>query len=128
MEVMIASRIVLVQGDITTEKTQAIVNAANSGLSAGGRRRHSRRQSIGFLMPEDWRLPTGRPSSPRAATPGNTLSHRRPIYRGGTGEESSSSAYRKASACLRGGSVIRFPRSARRHAADHEAARGPKDP
>ena len=31
-----ATRILLVQGDITREKVQAIVNAANSGLMGGG--------------------------------------------------------------------------------------------
>jgi O-acetyl-ADP-ribose deacetylase (regulator of RNase III) len=105
MEVTInKSRIVLVQGDITTEKTQAIVNAANSRLIGGGGVDGAIHAAGGPSIMAECRTIGGCPTGEAVITTGGNLKAQYvihtvgPIYRGGThGEEKLlSSAYRKS--------------------------------
>ncbi len=105
MEVTInKSRIVLVQGDITTEKTQAIVNAANSRLVGGGGVDGAIHAAGGPSIMAECRKIGGCPTGEAVITTGGNLKAQYvihtvgPIYRGGThGEEKLlSSAYRKS--------------------------------
>ena len=105
MEVTInKSRIVLVQGDITTETTQAIVNAANSRLAGGGGVDGAIHAAGGPSIMAECRKIGGCPTGEAVITTGGNLKAQYvihtvgPIYRGGThGEEKLlSSAYRKS--------------------------------
>jgi O-acetyl-ADP-ribose deacetylase len=105
MEVTInKSRVVLVQGDITTEATQAIVNAANSRLAGGGGVDGAIHAAGGPSIMAECRKIGGCPTGEAVITTGGNLKAQYvihtvgPIYRGGThGEEKLlSSAYRKS--------------------------------
>jgi O-acetyl-ADP-ribose deacetylase len=105
MEVAInKSRIVLVQGDITTESTEAIVNAANSRLVGGGGVDGAIHSAGGPTIMAECRAIGGCPTGEAVITTGGNLKAAYvihtvgPIYRGGThGEEKLlSSAYRKS--------------------------------
>ena len=105
MEVTInKSRVVLVQGDITTETTQAIVNAANSRLAGGGGVDGAIHAAGGPSIMAECRKIGGCPTGEAVITTGGNLKAQYvihtvgPIYRGGThGEEKLlSSAYRKS--------------------------------
>ena len=105
MEVTInKSRVVLVQGDITTETTQAIVNAANSRLAGGGGVDGAIHAAGGPSIMAECRKIGGCPTGEAVITTGGNLKAQYvihtvgPIYRGGThGEEKLlSSAYRES--------------------------------
>ncbi len=105
MEVTInKSRVVLVQGDITTETTQAIVNAANSRLAGGGGVDGAIHAAGGPSIMAECRKIGGCPTGEAVITTGGNLKAQYvihtvgPIYRGGAhGEEKLlSSAYRKS--------------------------------
>jgi len=105
MEVTVnKSRIVLVQGDITTETTQAIVNAANTGLGGGGGVDGAIHAAGGPAIMAECRKIGGCPTGQAVITTGGNLKTKfvihtvGPIYRGGThGEEDLlSSAYRNS--------------------------------
>lgn len=98
------SRVVLVQGDITTETTQAIVNAANSRLAGGGGVDGAIHAAGGPSIMAECRKIGGCPTGEAVITTGGNLKAQYvihtvgPIYRGGAhGEEKLlSSAYRKS--------------------------------
>jgi O-acetyl-ADP-ribose deacetylase (regulator of RNase III) len=98
------STIVLVQGDITTQTTQAIVNAANSRLAGGGGVDGAIHAAGGPTIMEECRAIGGCPTGQAVITTGGNLKAKYiihtvgPIYRGGThGEEKLlASAYRKS--------------------------------
>jgi len=96
------SKIVLVQGDITTEITQAIVNAANSRLMGGGGVDGAIHAAGGPAIMEECRKIGGCPTGKAVITTGGNLKAKYvihavgPIYRGGTHGEDKllASAYR----------------------------------
>jgi O-acetyl-ADP-ribose deacetylase len=105
MEVTVnRSRIVLVQGDITTESTQAIVNAANSRLAGGGGVDGAIHAAGGPEIMAECRKIGGCPTGQAVISTGGKLKAQYvihtvgPIYRGGAhGEEALlSSAYQKS--------------------------------
>lgn len=83
------SRIVLVQGDITNESTDAIVNAANSGLRGGGGVDGAIHRAGGSAIMEECRAIGHCPTGQAVITTGGKLKARRvihtvgPVYRGG---------------------------------------------
>lgn len=104
MEVKIGSSILsLVRGDITEEYTDAIANAANSGLRGGGGVDGAIHRAGGPKIMEECRKIGGCPTGSAVITTGGDLKAKYvihavgPIYKGGTkGEEKLlSSAYRK---------------------------------
>ncbi len=120
MEVTInKSKIVLVQGDITTQTTQAIVNAANSRLMGGGGVDGAIHAAGGPAIMEECRKIGGCPTGEAVITTGGRLKAKYvihtvgPIYRGGThGEEKLlASAYRRSLevASEKGIKTISFP-------------------
>ncbi len=120
MEVTInKSKIVLVQGDITTESTQAIVNAANTRLMGGGGVDGAIHAAGGPAIMEECRKIGGCPTGEAVITTGGRLKAKYvihtvgPIYRGGThGEEKLlASAYRRSLevASEKGIKTISFP-------------------
>lgn len=120
MEIMVGkSTIVLVQGDITTQTTQAIVNAANSRLIGGGGVDGAIHAAGGPTIMEECRTIGGCPTGEAVITTGGNLKAKYvihtvgPIYRGGThGEEKLlASAYRKSLelASRKGIRTIAFP-------------------
>ncbi|HHL39142.1 MAG TPA: O-acetyl-ADP-ribose deacetylase [Deltaproteobacteria bacterium] len=105
MEVKIGSTLVsLVQGDITDEETDAIVNAANSRLAGGGGVDGAIHRAGGPAIMEECRRIGGCPTGSAVTTTAGRLKARRvihtvgPIYRDGTrGErELLASAYRSS--------------------------------
>jgi O-acetyl-ADP-ribose deacetylase (regulator of RNase III) len=120
MEVTVGkSTIALVQGDITTETTEAIVNAANSRLIGGGGVDGAIHAAGGPTIMEECRKIGGCPTGEAVITTGGSLKAKYvihtvgPIYRGGTrGEEKLlASAYRKSLelASTKGIRSIAFP-------------------
>ncbi len=105
MEVTVnKSKLVLVQGDITTEATGAIVNAANSRLAGGGGVDGAIHAAGGPAIMAECRKIGSCPTGEAVITTGGNLKAAYvihtvgPIYRGGAhGEEKLlSSAYRKS--------------------------------
>jgi O-acetyl-ADP-ribose deacetylase (regulator of RNase III) len=105
MEVTInKSKLVLVQGDITTEATDAIVNAANTRLVGGGGVDGAIHAAGGPAIMAECRKIGGCPTGQAVITTGGSLKAKYvihtvgPIYRGGAqGEEKLlASAYRKS--------------------------------
>lgn len=105
MEVTVnKSKLVLVQGDITTEATGAIVNAANSRLAGGGGVDGAIHAAGGPAIMAECRKIGGCPTGEAVITTGGNLKAAYvihtvgPIYRGGAhGEEKLlASAYRKS--------------------------------
>jgi O-acetyl-ADP-ribose deacetylase (regulator of RNase III) len=91
MEVRInKSRLSLVEGDITKEETEAIVNAANSGLRGGGGVDGAIHRAGGPAIMEACRKIGGCPTGKAVITTGGNLKARYvihavgPIYRDGT--------------------------------------------
>lgn len=93
--------IVLVEGDITEEETDAIVNAANSGLRGGGGVDGAIHQAGGPSIMAETRAIGGCPPGQAVITTGGNLKAKRvihavgPIYDGGTKGEAAllASAY-----------------------------------
>src|SRR5574340_1179927 len=105
MEVKIRNAVLtLVQGDITAEETDAIVNAANSGLRGGGGVDGAIHRAGGPAIMEETRKIGGCPPGQAVITTGGKLKARfvihavGPIYRGGKHgeEELLKSAYRES--------------------------------
>ncbi len=105
MEVTInKSKLVLIQGDITTEATDAIVNAANTRLAGGGGVDGAIHAAGGPTIMAECRKIGGCPTGQAVLTTGGDLKAKYvihtvgPIYRGGAqGEEKLlASAYRKS--------------------------------
>ena len=91
MEVRInKSRLSLVEGDITKEETEAIVNAANSRLAGGGGVDGAIHRAGGPAIMEECRRIGGCPTGKAVITTGGSLKARYvihavgPIYRDGT--------------------------------------------
>jgi len=113
------SRIELVEGDITSEATEAIVNAANSSLLGGGGVDGAIHRAGGPAILEECRNTGGCPPGEARITAGGRLKARYvihtvgPVYRGGDGgeEEILAGAYRNSLrlASERGISSISFP-------------------
>jgi O-acetyl-ADP-ribose deacetylase (regulator of RNase III) len=120
MEVTVGkSKIVLVRGDITTEQTEAIVNAANSRLAGGGGVDGAIHAAGGPTIMDECRKIGGCPTGEAVITGGGRLKAKYvihtvgPIWRGGAhGEEALlSSAYKKSLelASKKGIKTISFP-------------------
>ena len=98
------STIELVQGDITQQDTDAIVNAANTGLRGGGGVDGAIHRAGGPAIMEECRKIGGCKSGDAVITTGGELPARHvihavgPVYRGGTGGEPEllASAYRRS--------------------------------
>ncbi len=96
------SKIVLVQGDITKESTDAIVNAANSGLRGGGGVDGAIHRAGGGAIMKECRAIGHCPTGRAVITTAGNLKARRvihtvgPVYRGGGKGEAEllKSAYR----------------------------------
>lgn len=111
--------ITLVQGDITTQKTDAIVNAANSGLAGGGGVDGAIHRAGGPSILAECRKIGGCPTGQARITGAGNLPARfvihavGPIYRNGFAGESEllTSAYRNSFqlAAQRGLRTIAFP-------------------
>ncbi|MCE5264975.1 MAG: O-acetyl-ADP-ribose deacetylase [Deltaproteobacteria bacterium] len=94
----------LVQGDITDEETDAIVNAANSGLRGGAGVDGAIHRAGGPAIMAETRKIGGCPTGQAVITTGGNLKAKRvihavgPIYRGGTEGEAEllASAYRSS--------------------------------
>ena len=103
-----SARILLVQGDITGEKVQAIVNAANSGLMGGGGVDGAIHRDGGAIIKEECRTIVSRigrlPAGKAVITGGGNLAAKYiihtvgPVWRGGDkGEdETLASCYRES--------------------------------
>ena len=94
MEVKIKNAMLaLVQGDITVEETEAIINAANSGLRGGGGVDGAIHRAGGPTIMEECRRIGHCPTGEAVITAGGNLKARYvihtvgPIYRGGTSGE-----------------------------------------
>jgi O-acetyl-ADP-ribose deacetylase (regulator of RNase III) len=120
MEVAVKkSKIVLARGDITTQQTEAIVNAANSRLAGGGGVDGAIHAAGGPTIMEECRKIGGCPTGEAVITGGGRLTAKYvihtvgPIWRGGThGEERLlASAYQKSLelASKKGVKTISFP-------------------
>ena len=120
MEVKINQSILsLVEGDITQEETDAIVNAANSRLAGGGGVDGAIHRAGGPTVMEECRKIGGCPTGKAVITSGGELKARYiihtvgPIYRGGGRNEASllESAYRESLnlASSKGLKSIAFP-------------------
>ena len=105
MEVKVNNAVIaLVQGDITAEETDAIVNAANSGLRGGGGVDGAIHRAGGPSIMEECRKIGSCPTGQAVVTGGGNLKARYvihtvgPVYRGGgRGEEALlKSAYRES--------------------------------
>ncbi|SEM72858.1 O-acetyl-ADP-ribose deacetylase (regulator of RNase III), contains Macro domain [Syntrophus gentianae] len=98
------SRLVLVQGDITREETDALVNAANSGLRGGGGVDGAIHRAGGPAILAECRKIGGCPPGQAVLTTGGNLKARYvihtvgPIYRDGAHGEAEilASAYRES--------------------------------
>jgi len=94
----------LVEGDITKEETDAIVNAANSRLAGGGGVDGAIHRAGGPSIMEECRKIGGCPAGQAVITTGGNLKARYvihtvgPVYRDGTGGEAQllASAYRES--------------------------------
>ncbi|MCX7816454.1 MAG: O-acetyl-ADP-ribose deacetylase [Syntrophales bacterium] len=94
----------LVQGDITKEETEAIVNAANSSLAVGGGVDGAIHRAGGPAIMEECRKIGGCPTGQAVITTGGNLKARYvihavgPVYQGGNKGEAEllSSAYRSS--------------------------------
>jgi len=94
----------LVEGDITKEETEAIVNAANSGLRGGGGVDGAIHRAGGPAIMEECRKIGGCPTGQAVITTGGRLKARYvihavgPVYRGGSHGEAEllASAYRSS--------------------------------
>ena len=99
-----APRLEAVQGDITAEATDAIVNAANTALAAGGGVCGAIFRSAGPGLVEACRAVGGCPTGDARATPGFALPARfiihavGPVWQGGDHDEPEllASAYRRS--------------------------------
>src|SRR5262245_4333127 len=99
------SRIELVQGDITVQEVDAIVNAANSELAGGGGVDGAIHRAAGPILMQqtDERYPQGCPTGSAVPTDGGRLKARYvfhavgPVWRGGTANEADllASAFRR---------------------------------
>jgi len=105
MEVRIKNAVLsLVEGDITKEETDAIVNAANSRLAGGGGVDGAIHRAGGPAIMEECRRIGGCPTGKAVITTGGNLKARYvihtvgPVYRDGTRGEASllGSAYRES--------------------------------
>jgi len=105
MEVRIRNAVLsLVEGDITKEQTDAIVNAANSRLAGGGGVDGAIHRSGGPSIMEECRKIGGCPTGKAVITTGGNLKARHvihtvgPVYRDGTRGEAEllGSAYRES--------------------------------
>lgn len=119
------SRVLLIQGDITDQETDAIVNAANSSLMGGGGVDSAIHRRGGSVILDECRRirvskwPSGLPIGEAVMTSGGNLKARHvihtvgPIYRGGEEGESEllAKAYRSSLrlALERGIKTISFP-------------------
>jgi O-acetyl-ADP-ribose deacetylase (regulator of RNase III) len=100
-----ASRLELVQGDITAQEVDAIVNAANSSLAGGGGVDGAGHRAAGPLLMQQTneRYPEGCPTGEAVATDGGRLKARHvfhavgPVWRGGAAGEPAllAAAYRR---------------------------------
>jgi O-acetyl-ADP-ribose deacetylase (regulator of RNase III) len=94
----------LVQGDITKQQVDAIVNAANTGLRGGGGVDGAIHRAGGPAIMEECRRIGGCPTGDAVITTGGNLPARHvihavgPVYRGGSSDEDSllASAYRRS--------------------------------
>ncbi len=120
MELKVNSTVIeLKKGDITLEDTDAIVNAANSGLRGGGGVDGAIHRAGGPVIMEECRKIGGCPTGNAVITGGGRLKARYvihavgPVYRGGgSGEEGLlKSAYKRSleTALERGLKTIAFP-------------------
>jgi O-acetyl-ADP-ribose deacetylase (regulator of RNase III) len=99
-----AGRIELVRGDITRQNTDAIVNAANSGLRGGGGVDGAIHRAGGPTIMEQCRKIGGCPTGEARITSGGRLAAKYvvhavgPVYHGGRGDEAAllASAYRRS--------------------------------
>jgi O-acetyl-ADP-ribose deacetylase (regulator of RNase III) len=99
-----SSRLVLAQGDITREETEAIVNAANTTLLGGGGVDGAIHRAGGSQILEECRRIGGCPTGEARITSGGRLRARHvihavgPVYRDGRRGEAAllASAYRKS--------------------------------
>ena len=105
MEVKVNNAVIaLVQGDITAEETDAIVNAANSGLRGGGGVDGAIHRAGGPSIMEECRKIGSCPTGQAVVTGGGNLKARYvihtvgPVYRGGSRGEAGllKSAYRES--------------------------------
>ncbi len=105
MELTVQGRTLeLVQGDITREETEAIVNAANSRLAGGGGVDGAIHRAGGPTIMEECRKIGGCPTGEAVVTTGGKLKAKYvihtvgPIYRGGNSNEASllAGAYRES--------------------------------
>jgi len=105
MELTVKGRTLeLVQGDITAEETEAIVNAANSRLAGGGGVDGAIHRAGGPAIMEECRKIGGCPTGEAVVTTGGKLKAKYvihtvgPIYRGGSANEAAllASAYRES--------------------------------
>jgi O-acetyl-ADP-ribose deacetylase (regulator of RNase III) len=99
------SKIGLVQGDITLQEVDAIVNAANSALASGGGVDGAIHRTAGPILMQQTRerYPQGCPTGDAVVTDGGKLKARHvfhavgPVWRGGSANEAAllASAYRR---------------------------------
>jgi len=114
-----SATVVLVQGDITRQDTEAIVNAANTTLLGGGGVDGAIHRRGGLTILEECRALGGCATGDAKVTSGGRLAARwvvhtvGPVYRDGRGGEATllASAYRRSleEACRVGARTVAFP-------------------
>ncbi|MEN3189274.1 MAG: macro domain-containing protein, partial [Atribacterota bacterium] len=120
MEVWIGGcRLSLIQGDITNQETEAIVNAANTRLAGGGGVDGAIHRAGGSVIAEECRKIGGCPVGKAVLTSGGNLKAKYvihavgPIYQGGKNREAEllRSAYLSSLALAKGKGIasISFP-------------------